>query len=512
MRTGTHVVAACCLVLVGACKDEPPSPPVVREPEVGAFVVHEWGLFGVNAGTPGRASAATEAAGSFHTQHRNEGGIGLGGLGTLGGKPVIYLHLDEGTDRATLDVNLGIPLANVVERFPTGASLDPATHRTSAGWHGVTVQRGRCAHPTPVPTAESLECKGTRDGFCEAAELRRYAGDGASCLTVGDTTSEVLFYRADALPTAPLPLRLEHEGEGWKLSGEPVPGPIFYVEVERLGAPIRIRRIEPADIGRPLGATPEGTLTPGDIRAAFLAEATRRGLGPGEAEAFVDAWAPAYFDACRRTGPEASGTPPPALAQVGRSLLYFAPESVVDAMVPLTTVPRARETKRVFLVRWVDESTVLANDPMSALGALLGEPIGANANGDLGAHGYGIGALGGVTCEGGCPVVELGTARVSAGLEEPQVRRVLRRNIGQLRHCYEQAIAQDTDLRGRLELMYVVGRDGSVVTSSVGHSTLRNQVLERCVAGAARRMYYPTPDPVGVVTVRLPLSFSRRAR
>lgn len=509
MGTRHQFAAAACLGALFACGTKREAPPVAP-PAPARFSIHEWGLFAVNAGAPDVAAAVTETAGNLHTGHAPSGtiGIGMGGFGTLGGKPVIYVHLDEGVERVAFDLELGLPLTKLVERFPVGASRDPRTGQTSAGWHGVVARRGACAHPTRAPHAQSLDCTGTRDHFCEAAEIGRYAGDRVSCLHIGESSSELLFYRAEALPTAPLPLRLVREGDAWKVvatEGARIEGPVFYIETERTGAPVHIRALTPASFGQPIRSVAESTITPSDVRAALTAEALRRGLSAGEADAFVDAWAPAYFDVCRRTGPEASGTPPVALSQVGRSLLYFAPPSAIDAMVPLRTNPPARETKRVFLVRFVDEASVLPPPaPMSALEALMASGIGENAGGS----GYAAPSFRGNTSAYPSTRVELGRPTVRGALGQDVITRVVRRNIGQLRFCHEQALTTNPTLHGVVELTFSIDARGAVPVSTLSRSTLGHQPAERCMVAAVRRWAFPAPEDGAVVLVKLPMTFS----
>jgi hypothetical protein len=146
------------------------------------------------------------------------------------------------------------------------------------------------------------------------------------------------------------------DGDGWKVEAVgdvEVSGPVYWLTSSEGGA-VHLRALSAQQRGQRLREGEGPSLRPEDVRAGLLAEARTRGLTAEEADAFVDAWAPAYFDRCRRQGPEASGAPPLAFRPARASLLYFAPAPVVDAMLPLSTEPPAREQRRVFLVRWVD--------------------------------------------------------------------------------------------------------------------------------------------------------------
>jgi TonB family protein len=98
--------------------------------------------------------------------------------------------------------------------------------------------------------------------------------------------------------------------------------------------------------------------------------------------------------------------------------------------------------------------------------------------------------------------------RVSRGLDANVVRRVVQRNINQVRHCYGQALAQTPDLHGRVSIELTISPAGSVPLSAVAQSSLRNPEAERCIAGAVRRWAFPQPDPAGIVRATLPFKLT----
>lgn len=494
MGNRSHWAAASALLsLLLACDETRTSTPVAPEAPRG-FAIHEWGLIGIDTQDRGQASTATSVASGPTTGPSHS----FGTIGS-GGKPVIYVHLDPGVDEVRFDLRIRVPAAHLVERWPTGGALDPRVAETEAGFRNVVARRGSCAAETPAPTAGSPACAAPSDRFCEAAEIPRYAGDRASCLTVDDTTSEVLFYRTDALRAPQLSLRLlssDDEVQVSRLRGDAIEGPIFLVRTPRLGGPVYIERLAAGDFGAPR-PLPRESLTPNDVRIALTDEAVKRGLTPREAEAFVDAWAPAYFDVCRRAGPEASGEVPTVLAQAGTSLLYFAPAAAVEAMLPLSTSPPARETRRVFLVRWVDGSTVFRAEP--GLGTI--------------GHGGGSGSAYTPCSADPCPSLRFeGEPVVTGGLAPDVVRRVLRRSSNVLRYCYERGLARAPELRGTVTLDFVIGANGLVSSAVVARSTLHDEAAERCMASAIGRMTFPAPEPRGNVRVRQVLELSLAPR
>ncbi|MDD9946993.1 MAG: TonB family protein [Myxococcales bacterium] len=181
--------------------------------------------------------------------------------------------------------------------------------------------------------------------------------------------------------------------------------------------------------------------------------------------------------------------------------------------------------------------TALGNDPMSALGALMGDQIGGNFGfGGLGLRGTGRG--GGGTGEGTIglgnigtighgagggtgsgygrgaggfrgrrakvPRIRTGKADVRGSLSKEVIRRVIRRHINEVRFCYEQELNSRPDLQGRVAVKFIISPTGAVQTAAVSKSTLGNAKAEQCIAKAVRRWTFPAPEGGGIVVVNYP--------
>jgi TonB family protein len=103
---------------------------------------------------------------------------------------------------------------------------------------------------------------------------------------------------------------------------------------------------------------------------------------------------------------------------------------------------------------------------------------------------------------GGC------SPTVSGDYSRELVRRTVRRNIGQIEHCYEQALAIDAGVRGRVAVRFVMGGDGAVIASGVESNDTGSAPLGACVANAFRRMAFAAPPSGTVVSVTYPVTFS----
>ena len=181
--------------------------------------------------------------------------------------------------------------------------------------------------------------------------------------------------------------------------------------------------------------------------------------------------------------------------------------------------------------------TALGNDPMSALGALMGSQIGENFGfgglglrgtgrggggtgegtiglGNLGTIGHGAGGGDGSGYGRGAgglkgrsskvPQIRSGVADVRGSLSKEVIRRVVQRHINEVKFCYEQELNSRPDLQGRVTVSFIIAPTGAVQSATVADSSLGNRGVETCIAGAVRRWTFPSPEGGGVVVVSYP--------
>ena len=73
--------------------------------------------------------------------------------------------------------------------------------------------------------------------------------------------------------------------------------------------------------------------------------------------------------------------------------------------------------------------------------------------------------------------------------------------------CYEQGLIRNPNLEGRVEVRFVINRDGSVANVSNGGSDLPDSGVIGCVVNAYYGLSFPQPEG-GIVTVAYPIMFS----
>ena len=128
-----------------------------------------------------------------------------------------------------------------------------------------------------------------------------------------------------------------------------------------------------------------------------------------------------------------------------------------------------------------------------------------------GAGGTGMGSIGlgsvGATRYVRVPVIRTGTADVRGSLSREVIQRVVRRQLGAVRFCYEQRLATNPMLEGRLIVAFVIGQTGAVQSVRVAESTLADEATEACIAGVVRRMTFPALDSSSPVAANYPFVF-----
>ena len=144
-----------------------------------------------------------------------------------------------------------------------------------------------------------------------------------------------------------------------------------------------------------------------------------------------------------------------------------------------------------------------------------GEGIGLGNIGTLG-HGAGTGTGQGFGSGHGrlggshktrAPQVRMGATTVSGRLPPEVIQRIVRQNYGRFRMCYEQGLAANPNLEGRVQVRFVIGRDGAVSNVSNGGSDIPDSNVVQCVIRAYYGLSFPQPEG-GIVTVVYPIMFS----
>ena len=120
--------------------------------------------------------------------------------------------------------------------------------------------------------------------------------------------------------------------------------------------------------------------------------------------------------------------------------------------------------------------------------------------------GNSVGRPGG-THQGKAPTIRTAAPSVSGRIPPEVIQRTVRQNFGRFRFCYEQGLAQNPSLEGRVGVRFVIDRSGGVSTASPEPGGMPDSTVARCVAQAFYGLSFPPPEG-GIVTVTYPIMFT----
>ncbi len=97
-----------------------------------------------------------------------------------------------------------------------------------------------------------------------------------------------------------------------------------------------------------------------------------------------------------------------------------------------------------------------------------------------------------------------GATSVSGRLPPEVIRRIVQRHMGAIRTCYSDGLRKNPDLSGKVNVSFVIGRDGDVTSAKSTDYTLPDAAVRACIVKVFRTMTFPQPEG-GIVTVHYPI-------
>lgn len=145
-------------------------------------------------------------------------------------------------------------------------------------------------------------------------------------------------------------------------------------------------------------------------------------------------------------------------------------------------------------------------------------PLGAGSNWQ-GAGGYGTKGKGGgqagygtmsmVGSSGTSTLPLSAEATVGGGLDRDAIAAVIRKNMGQIRFCYEQGLQGDAKLAGRVAVDFKIGANGRVKSAGIANTSLNSTMVENCIKMRLKTWKFPIPQGGKVVNVTYPFLLKR---
>jgi outer membrane biosynthesis protein TonB len=96
---------------------------------------------------------------------------------------------------------------------------------------------------------------------------------------------------------------------------------------------------------------------------------------------------------------------------------------------------------------------------------------------------------------------------IEGGLDRDAIAEVIKRNLGQIRYCYERQLSSNPDLYGKVLVKFVIGADGILGQQKVENSTLKNDMVEGCIMRRMAGWKFPLPKGGTQVRVSYPFLF-----
>ena len=136
----------------------------------------------------------------------------------------------------------------------------------------------------------------------------------------------------------------------------------------------------------------------------------------------------------------------------------------------------------------------------------LGGVATKGKGGGAGDYKGGTALAGGSVGMGDVGVVDEETV-IEGGLDRDVIAEVIKRNLGQIRYCYERQLSSDPKLYGKVLVNFAIGADGGVFDTKVGNTTMRNAMVEGCILRRVAGFKFPLPKGGTTVKVSYPFLF-----
>src|SRR5512133_66620 len=139
-----------------------------------------------------------------------------------------------------------------------------------------------------------------------------------------------------------------------------------------------------------------------------------------------------------------------------------------------------------------------------------GETIGIGAvgtkgrGGGLGSYGTGVGGLGKKSDRD--VNISTGTAVVMGSIDKELVRKVIQDHAAQIRYCYEQQLAVNPRLQGKVSIKWIINAEGAASSAQIDGSatSLEDAKVHECMMARITSWAFPKPKGGGIAVITYP--------
>lgn len=107
-----------------------------------------------------------------------------------------------------------------------------------------------------------------------------------------------------------------------------------------------------------------------------------------------------------------------------------------------------------------------------------------------------------------CMLLGCSQSPVRPNVDREKIRAVIQDHTDEIKGCYEKALKDDPNIRGKLVILWTIGGAGRVYKAEVKSSDLKSSAIESCALEKSKKWIFPSP-PIGVlVDVSFPYLFT----
>jgi len=136
--------------------------------------------------------------------------------------------------------------------------------------------------------------------------------------------------------------------------------------------------------------------------------------------------------------------------------------------------------------------------------------LGTRGRGGTGRGGnsaYGIGEGANLNKNNANINIKTGNPSIQGALDKSIIARIISKHHSQIRYCYQKELNKNPKLYGKITVKFTISPAGTVSSSVVQVSTMKNVNVEQCVARTIKRIIFPRPKGGGIVVVTYPFIF-----
>ena len=97
---------------------------------------------------------------------------------------------------------------------------------------------------------------------------------------------------------------------------------------------------------------------------------------------------------------------------------------------------------------------------------------------------------------------------VSGGLTAGEISSVIRKNLNQIRHCYEQYLQRSPGKSGKVSVKFLINKGGRTSSVSIRRSNISDRSFRSCITSRIKTWKFPRPRGGSNVTVNYPFVFN----